>query len=77
MTDITLCPKCKEAELNFEGERDTADDGVFFSAGFIADDRLCDCPLTAEEIERLEEEAAEKFAESYYAEPDFDLMMGL
>ena len=56
------CPKCDD-ELSFEIEHHSAEDGKWFSAGFIADAQNCNCEFTEKEVEVLESETSTDYAD--------------
>ncbi|HEY8562836.1 MAG TPA: hypothetical protein VIL74_20830 [Pyrinomonadaceae bacterium] len=67
MAEQTLeCPKCKEADLNFEIETERDDDNIWYSAGLIADERQCDCEFSDAEITVLEGDASFVYAEGIH-----------
>ena len=71
MTTTTLeCPKCQDAELEFECETQHCDDGIFPLAGFLeTENRQCECEFSTDEIIALENQAADDFMESRGLEP--------
>lgn len=63
----TTCPKCKEVDLPFQVEHISADDGQWYSAGLITDERECDCEFTDAELEALETSVANDYTEGVYS----------
>lgn len=66
-----LCPKCEDADLNFQIEHESADDGEWYSAG-LTDERDCKCEFSDAEITILEGDASFQYAEGVHNyEPEY------